>query len=166
MREKSVLPNRVTLAAKPLQDRPHVQEQLTGIREATVANKARLLQKNKTAELIVLRPRVWSPTVDVENSAMEGAAILNWEVTRPWPNHPVFSWFCCEDNKIMRWCLKRGNKSNENLLYRRHIFNRDSFCSAALRGGGNNLLSSLHNTGLHFTISQWLLNWCWEVIST
>lgn len=31
-----------------------MQEQLTGIREATVANKARLLQKNKMAELSVL----------------------------------------------------------------------------------------------------------------
>lgn len=64
---------------------------MTGIREATVANKAHLLQKNKTTELIVLRLRVWSLTVDVEISAMEEAGILNWEVTRPWPDHSVFS---------------------------------------------------------------------------
>ena len=79
------------MAAQPLQDRPHVQEQLTGIPEATVVNKACLLQENKTTELIVLRLRVWSLTVDTENSAMEEAGILNWEVTRPWPDHPVFN---------------------------------------------------------------------------
>lgn len=55
-----------------------------------MANKAHLLQKNKTAELIVLRLRVLGPTVDIENSAVEEAGILNWEVTSPGPDYPVF----------------------------------------------------------------------------
>lgn len=55
-----------------------------------MANKACLLQKNKATELIVLRLRVLSPTVDVENSAMKEAGVLNWEVTRPGTDYPVF----------------------------------------------------------------------------